>query len=61
MVFFIRKGKAIPRGAAAMNTERLDAATLKMIGYDGAEYELYEDDGYTKQNDIVSRIRKMVS
>ncbi len=61
LVFFIRKGKAIPVGAAAMNTERLDAATLKMIGYDGAEYELYEDDGYTKQNDIVSRIRKMVS
>ena len=52
LVFFIRKGKAIPVGAAAMNTEKLDAATLKMIGFGGAEYELYEDDRYTKEYSI---------
>ena len=49
LVFFIRKAKAIPMGAAARNTEGLDAATLQMLGYTGAEYMLYEDDGYTKE------------
>lgn len=49
LIFFIRKGKSIPMGAAAMNTEKLDSAPLKMLGYNGDEYELYEDDGYTKE------------
>ena len=49
LVFFIRKGKAIPVGAAAMNTEKLDASTLRMFGYAGAEYALYEDDGCSKE------------
>ena len=61
LVFFVRKDKAIPMGAAAMNTGELDAQCLKMFGYTDAEYELYEDDGYTKQYDSVSRIRKIVS
>ena len=61
LVFFIRKGKAIPVGAAAMNTELQDASTLKLLGYAGAEYDLYEDDGYTKKYDIGSRTRKIVS
>jgi len=58
LVFFIRKGKAIPVGAAALNTERLDASTLTMLGYEGAAYELYEDDGYTKEYDT-ERLRKI--
>ena len=60
LVFFIRKGKAIPVGTAAMNTGELDEETLKMIGYAGAEYRLYEDDGYTKNYDMESRIKKLV-
>ncbi len=59
LVFFIRKDKAIPVGAAAMNTEKLDASTLKLFGYKGASYELYEDDGYTKVYDISSCVRKL--
>ncbi|MBQ8316436.1 MAG: alpha-glucosidase [Lachnospiraceae bacterium] len=61
LVFFIRKDKAIPLGAAAMNTEKLDVSTLKLLGYDGAEYDLYEDDGFTKKYDIDSCTRKIVS
>lgn len=61
LVFFIRKDKAIPLGAVAMNTEKLDASTLKLLGYDGAEYDLYEDDGFTKKYDIDTCTRKIVS
>lgn len=57
LVFFIRKGKAIPVGAAAMNTGELDAATLTMLGYNGVEYALYEDDGYGRSYDIGSNTR----
>ena len=52
LVFFIRKGKAVPMGAAAINTENLDFSTLKLLGYAGATYELYEDDGYTKEYSV---------
>lgn len=45
LVFFIRKDKAIPLGAAAPDTERLDSSYLRFIGYPKAEYELYEEDG----------------
>ena len=57
LVFFIRKDKVIPVGAAAMNTEKLDAATLTILGYKGAEYELYEDDGYRKEYSIEHHMR----
>ena len=60
LVFFIRRDKAIPVGAAAMNTEKLDASSLKLFGYKGASYELYDDDGYTKKYDIVANRKKMV-
>ena len=59
LVFFIRKDKVIPVGAAAINTEMLDNTTLTMLGYDTAEYELYEDDGYAKKYDMESHVRKL--
>ena len=59
LVFFIRKGQAIPFGEAAGNTAELDAASLKLLGYDGASYELYEDDGYTMKYDLEKNIRVM--
>ena len=59
LVFFVRKGKTIPVGAAALNTGALDATTIMMLGYEGAEYALYEDDGYEKSYDLASKIRKL--
>ncbi len=47
LAFFIRKDKAIPFGAAAPDTARLDASSLRFIGYSEAGYELYDDDGYS--------------
>jgi alpha-glucosidase len=45
LVFFIRKGKAIAFGDTTDNTAQLDSDTLKLLGYEGASYELYTDDG----------------
>ncbi len=56
LVFFIRSGKAIPMGKSACNTKSLDKSSLKLMGYDGAEYELYDDDGISKVYDIAENI-----
>lgn len=45
---FIRKGRCIPLAEAAECMEKLDTANLKMIGFENAEYTLYEDDGIGK-------------
>jgi alpha-glucosidase len=52
LVFFVRKGKAIAFGDTADNTAQLDADTLKLLGYDGAHYELYTDDGISPEIDL---------
>lgn len=45
---FIRRGTCIPLAEAAETVEDLDTGRLKLIGYEGAEYALYEDDGVHK-------------
>ncbi len=57
LIFFIRKGKAIPVGKSAKNTESLDSDHLSLLGYEGAEYELYEDDGISRN--VMGSIRKI--
>ena len=57
LVFFIRKGKAIPIGDSAENTSKLDASWIKLIGYDNATYELYDDDGYSTAINLNENIR----
>jgi alpha-glucosidase len=59
LAFFIRKDKAIPMGAAAINTAELDVKSLTMLGYAGVAYELYEDDGYTVEYDLNSYVRSV--
>lgn len=49
LVFFIRKGKAIPFGTAADNTSQIDMSALRLLGYDGSTYELYSDNGYSPE------------
>lgn len=43
--FFVRKDRAIPLVEAAMSVPEIDMDTIEMIGYDGAAYDLYDDDG----------------
>lgn len=45
---FVRKKKCIPLVKAAENTADIDMSTIEWLGYSGAEYELYEDDGITR-------------
>jgi alpha-glucosidase len=42
---FVRKDRCIPVAAAAETVDEIDMATVEMMGYEGADYELYEDDG----------------
>ena len=45
---FIRSGKCIPVADAAECVDEIDLSSLRMIGYPGAEYVLYDDDGVHK-------------
>ena len=45
---FIRAGKCIPVAAAAESVAELQMDTLELLGYPGAEYLLYDDDGIHK-------------
>lgn len=56
---FIRDGRCIPLVKAAKCVEELDTECPKMVGFEGAEYELYEDDGFTKEYEKEGHIRKL--
>jgi len=56
LVFFVRKDKAIPVGETAENTAELNRGSLRLLGYEGAEYELYEDDGYSVSYDLETNL-----
>lgn len=45
---FIRKGKCVPVVDVAQSVDKIDMGTLKYIGYEGAKYDLYEDDGISR-------------
>ena len=47
VVFFIRKGKILPIGPEITNTREYNVENLTLLG-DGATYELYTDDGLTR-------------
>lgn len=55
VVFFIRSGKCIPLCEPALSTDSLDMDNLTLIGFDGASYELYTDDGMSTD---LSKIQK---
>ena len=46
-VFFIRRGRLLPVGRAITNTSQYDVTDLTLLG-DGESYELYTDDGLTR-------------
>jgi alpha-glucosidase len=48
VALFIRKGKCIPVAASAECVAQIDYNTIQMVGYDGADYELYNDDGVSR-------------
>ncbi|MCI8666352.1 MAG: alpha-glucosidase [Dorea sp.] len=56
---FIREGSCIPLVKAARCVEELDTTRPEMIGFEGAEYMLYEDDGITKEYEKEEHYRKL--
>ena len=45
---FIRKGKCIPVADVAESVSRIREDSIQYVGYEGASYELYEDDGVSR-------------
>ena len=56
---FIRAGKCIPVAEVAESVEQIDMSTLTMLGFDGAEYLLYDDDGVHKDYENEGMCRKI--
>ena len=48
---FIRKGTCIPVADAAESVAEIDTSTIQMVGYDGATYDRYDDDGISTIDD----------
>ena len=50
VVFFIRPDHMIPLSGGGQNVDEVDFHRLNLLGYvvNKAEYELYDDDGYTR-------------
>ena len=48
---FIREGRCIPVAKAAQCVEEIDTTQLELLGFEGAQYILYEDDGVHKNYD----------
>lgn len=54
---FIRSGRCIPVVDAAECVDEIDMDTLRLIGYEGAGYVLYDDDGVHKDYDMEKNCR----
>ena len=55
VIFFIKKGHAVPLAKAAEYTDSIDYSTLKLYGT-GNSYDLYRDDGYTRKVTLENHI-----
>lgn len=56
---FIRSGKCIPLAEAVECTAQIDMEHLVMLGYEGSEYVLYDDDGIHKDYDVPEHLTSM--
>ena len=56
LVFFIRNQKAIPFAAPAESTAKTDWNSVHLLGYAGASYELYTDDGISPDPESTLKI-----
>ena len=56
VVFFVKKGCLVPMCKPARNTSCIDTSTFECVGT-GASYELYEDDGFTRDIHLEGNIR----
>lgn len=58
---FIRSGRCIPVAKAAETVDELDTERMELLGFEGAEYVLYEDDGVSKEYGMPENYRVLKS
>lgn len=60
-VVFVRKGRLLPLAAAGKNVEETDCGKLELVhfGVPGDTYELYEDDGFSRDACLEGHMREM--
>ncbi|MCK9170990.1 MAG: alpha-glucosidase [Treponema sp.] len=58
VVFFVKHDHLIPLCRPALSSDKLDTSEFTFLG-DGSSYNLYEDDGYTRDVKIEGSIRKI--
>lgn len=56
---FIRSGRCIPVADPAECVDQINMDSIRMLGYEGSEYLLYEDDGIHKDYDTIKSLRKL--
>lgn len=56
---FIRAGRCIPLVDAASCVDEIDMRTMKVIGYEGARYERYDDDGIHTDSQVTRTIERL--
>ncbi|MBB5266050.1 alpha-glucosidase [Catenibacillus scindens] len=61
VVLFIRKGHCIPVAMPAETVGNVDSSTLTLFGYNGASYDLYEDDGISKNYEYSQKYLRRLS
>lgn len=54
---FVRKGHCIPLAAPAETVDAIDTRNLDLLGYEGATYTLYDDDGVSKDYDLAGHYK----
>lgn len=59
VVFFVRQGKLVPLAKPARSVDFLDPAPADFVG-DGDRYEMYDDDGFTRDTKIDGHLREIV-
>lgn len=58
VVFFVKHNYLVPLCAPSLNTASLDTSKFTFVG-DGNSYDLYEDDGFTRDIDLKKYTRKI--
>ena len=57
VILFIRKGKCIPLADFAECVADINTKKLQLLGYAGSSYQLYDDDGFTRECNLkMSRV-----
>ncbi len=56
---FIRAARCIPLVDAASCVDEIDMRTMKVIGYEGARYERYDDDGIHTDSQVTRTIERL--